>query len=305
MYLRLYKLKTELKTFTLSYTTYSQKEYQIPLSYQLFGKPLFSAPIILINHALTGNSDVAGEKGWWRNLVGDQKTIDTTKFSIICFNIPGNGYDGFLVDQYEDFTIRDIAQLFINGLKFLKIEKLHALIGGSIGGSIAWEMLAIKNNLAEKLIPIATDYKTSDWMFAQCEIQKFLLESNQQPLEKARMHAMLCYRTPQSLNERFNRDKDIENQELKSQQWLRYHGESLNDRFSLKAYKVVNHLLTTINVTPEELENISAEISIVSIDSDLFFPAFENKKTFDFLIHKNRNTNYFEIKSIHGHDAFL
>ena len=111
-------MKTELKTFILSYTTYSNKEYQIPLSYQLFGKRLFSAPIIMVNHALTGNSDVAGEKGWWKTLVGNQKTIDTSQFTIICFNIPGNGYDGVLLDRYENFSIRDIAQLFLNGLKY-------------------------------------------------------------------------------------------------------------------------------------------------------------------------------------------
>ncbi|PIR12555.1 MAG: homoserine acetyltransferase, partial [Flavobacteriales bacterium CG11_big_fil_rev_8_21_14_0_20_35_7] len=49
----------------------------IKLSYQSFGKPLFSAPLVLVNHALTGNSDVAGEHGWWNSIVGDSKLIDT------------------------------------------------------------------------------------------------------------------------------------------------------------------------------------------------------------------------------------
>ena len=300
------KLENKLQHLqTLHFTTQAGKVYDIPLSYQLFGKELYSAPIILINHALTGNSDVAGENGWWKTLVGDGKVIDTNRFTIICFNIPGNGFDGFFIDNYEDFTALDIAKIFTEGLKLLKIDKLFALVGGSVGGSIGWEMLALENNLAERFIPIATDFKTSDWLHSQCLVQKYLLESDEKPLEKARVHAMLCYRTPQSLNSRFKRERDSEKQILKSHDWLNFHGNRLNERFSLKAYKLVNHLLMNINGKENELENINAEIHLVSVDSDLFYPAFEIKNTYDFLQHKNKNVHYHEIKSIHGHDAFL
>ena len=47
------------------------------LSYQVFGQDLGTAPIILVNHALTGNSYVAGKDGWWRDIVGDEKAINT------------------------------------------------------------------------------------------------------------------------------------------------------------------------------------------------------------------------------------
>ena len=185
------------------------------------------------------------------------------------------------------------------------IQKLCALIGGSVGGSIGWEMLLLQNNLAERFIPIATDYKTSDWLHSQCLVQKFLLESEDKPLEKARIHAMLCYRTPESLNTRFNREIDSDKQILKSYDWLNFHGKRLNERFSLKAYKLVNHLLMNIGGKEDELEYINAEIHLVSVDTDLFFPAYEIKNTYQFLQDKNRNVHYHEIQSIHGHDAFL
>ena len=299
-------MKNELQHINLNnFTTQNGKVLDIPLSYQLFGKELYSAPIVLINHALTGNSDVAGENGWWKSLVGDGKIIDTNRFTIISFNIPGNGFDGFFIDNYEDFTAQDIASIFIEGLKKLKIEKLFALVGGSVGGSIGWEMLTLQNDLAEKFIPIATDFKTSDWLHSQCLVQKFHLESEEKPLEKARVHAMLCYRTPESLNSRFNREMDSEKQILKSHDWLNFHGNLLNERFSLKAYKLVNHLLMNISGKENELENINAEIHLVSVDSDLFYPAFEIKNTYQFLQNKNKNVQYHEINSIHGHDAFL
>ena len=129
-------MKTDLKHINFLYQTISGKEYHIPLSYQLFGKDLFSAPVILVNHALTGNSDVSGEKGWWKKLVGDKQVINTNKYTILCFNIPGNGYDDFLLDDYEDFTPSDIARIFFKGLDGLGIHDLYAriaVVGTRIG----------------------------------------------------------------------------------------------------------------------------------------------------------------------------
>lgn len=277
----------------------------IDLSYQLFGKDLHSAPIVLVNHALTGNSNVAGENGWWNSIIGENKIIDTNTFSVICFNIPGNGFDGNLIENYQDFKPKDIANIFLKGLSFLNISKLHTLIGGSLGGAIGWEMLAINTDLAENFIPVACDYKTSDWLHAQCLVQQFLLDHPIQPLQKARVHAMLCYRTPASLNERFKNEIHPEKKILNSHDWLNYHGEKLNERFSLDAYRLMNHLLMTINTDEKKLQNIKANIHLIGVDSDLFFPAFEMRKCQEFLKQKKSNIFYHEIKSIHGHDAFL
>lgn len=298
-------MKTELNYINLTYQTHSQKEYHIPLSYQLFGKDLFTAPVILINHALTGNSNVSGDKGWWKQLVGENQIVDTDQYTVLCFNIPGNGYDNFLIEDYEDFTPSDIASIFLKGLEALQIKTLYAIIGGSLGGGIAWEMLAQQPDLAEIFIPIACDYRTHDWLHAQCLVQKFLLNDKEEPLQKARIHAMLCYRTPQSLNDRFQNQYNQEKQRLESEDWLIYHGNALNERFSLKAYKLMNHLLMNINVAEEALENIQARMRMISIDSDLFFPASEIRMCFENLKEKNKNVSYHEIQSIHGHDAFL
>ena len=80
---------------------------EITLSCQIFGKKLGTAPVVLINHALTGNSNVADAKeGWWKELIGQNKVVDTNKYTVLCFNIPGNGYDSFLIENYKDFIAR-------------------------------------------------------------------------------------------------------------------------------------------------------------------------------------------------------
>jgi len=298
-------LKAELRHINFSYQSNSGREYNISLSYQLFGRELFSAPVILVNHALTGNSDVTGEKGWWKKLIGKNQVIDTEKYTILCFNIPGNGYDNFFIDDYEDFTPSDIANIFLQGLEFLNIKRLHAIIGGSLGGGIGWEMLTKNPQLAEIFIPVACDYKTHDWLHAQCLVQKFLLHQNEKPIQKARIHAMLCYRTPESLNNRFQNKFIQEKQRLESEDWLIYHGNALNERFSLKSYKLMNHLLMNINADEVQLEKIEAQIHFIAVDTDLFFPVTEIRMCFEKLKENKDNVFYHEIKSIHGHDAFL
>ncbi|WP_082671952.1 alpha/beta fold hydrolase [Chryseobacterium sp. JAH] len=298
-------MKTELQHINFLYQTDSQKEYNISLSYQLFGKDLFSAPIILVNHALTGNSNVSGDKGWWKQLIGEGQVIDTNKYTVLCFNIPGNGFDDFFIDQYSDFTPSDMANVFLKGLEALHIKKLYAIIGGSLGGGIGWEMLAKNPDFAEIFIPIACDSKTHDWLHAQCLVQQFLLNSDDEPLQKARIHAMLCYRTPQSLNDRFQNKFNQEKQQLESEDWLNYHGKSLAERFSLKSYQLMNHLLMNINANGKDLCKIKARMHMISVDTDLFFPASEIRMCFNRLKAEKEDVFYHEIKSIHGHDAFL
>ena len=282
----------------------------LQLSYQLFGLELGTAPVVLVNHALTANSNAVGENGWWKEVIGKNKTIDTTKFTIIAFNIPGNGYDGLLIDNYKDFVTKDIANMFLLALKKLRISKLHAIVGGSLGGGIAWEMAVINPDIAKHIIPIAADWKSTDWLIANCCIQEQFLLNSKNPVHDARMHAMMCYRTPASYKAKFNRSLHEDLKIFNIESWLFHHGKKLQDRFQLSAYKMMNHLLRTIEATNSEnyLDNLSkirAQIHIVAIDSDLFFLATENKETHKELSKTSVEVFYNEIKSIHGHDAFL
>ncbi|MFC4722376.1 bifunctional aspartate kinase/homoserine dehydrogenase I [Geojedonia litorea] len=294
-----------------NFTLESGVKLPLQLSYQTFGKPLHSAPIVLVNHALTGNSNVAGDNGWWTDLIGENKVIDTNSYTVLAFNIPGNGYDGFVIENYKDFVARDIARIFINGLEKLQISKLFALIGGSLGGGIAWEMAVLKPKLAEYLIPVATDWKSTDWLIANCQIQEQFLVNSNNPVHDARMHAMLCYRTPKSFKERFQRSKNDDLEIFNVESWLLHHGKKLQERFQLSAYKLMNQLLKTIDVTRGKGDNVNvldiikSNIAIVGVDSDLFFTAEENRETQKKLAVSHPNVTYSEINSDHGHDAFL
>lgn len=290
-----------------------QRSY-LPLFYQTFGQPVGIAPIVVVNHALTGNSNITGENGWWNDLIGTEKIIDTNYFTVIAFNIPGNGYDdnfGNLISNYKDFTIRDVARIFWEGLDFLKVEQIFAVIGGSLGGAVAWEMAVLKPNSVQNLIPIATDWKATDWVIANVLIQDQVLNNSDDPIADARLHAMLLYRTPQSINQRFQRSKVKESSAFQIENWLVNHGLKLKNRFRLSAYKLMNHLLKTNDITRDRNDflavanDIQGNIHVVAVDTDYFFIPDENRETVKTLKPTKENVFYHEIKSIHGHDAFL
>ena len=230
---------------------------------------------------------------------------------MLAFNIPGNGYDGFVIEDYKEFVAGDIAQIFLLGLEALGISELFAIIGGSLGGGLAWEMAALNPSITEHLIPVASDWKSTDWLIANCQIQEQILKNSSQPVHDARMHAMLCYRTPESFKERFQRSTNQELNVFNVESWLMHHGKKLQERFQLSAYRLMNQLLKTIDVTSDgggnfnRLQQSNLNIHIIGVNSDLFFTAEENKETYRRIAQRNANVTYGEVQSLHGHDAFL
>lgn len=294
------------------YELESGKIQDLNLFYETFGPEIATAPIVLVNHALTGNSTVSGKNGWWQNLIGPEKTIDTNNFTVIGFNVPGNGYDQNpenLLENYKDFTARDIAQIFWKGLDQLGIHHLFAIIGGSLGGGIAWEMAALRPTALDHLIPIAADWRATDWVIANVFVQDQILNNSDDPIHDARIHAMLLYRTPQSLGLRFNREKAEGRYAIEN--WLASHGHKLQDRFRLSSYRLMNHLLKTVNIAQNRSDfidvasRISARITVIAVDSDQFYLAEENRIAVWELRPFKENISYHEIRSVHGHDAFL
>ena len=304
-----------LKTISISnFKTTFGKTVSIKLSYQTFGKPLHTAPVVLVNHALTGNSNVSGDNGWWTNLIGEEKCIDTNLYTVLAFNIPGNGFYSStkdLIDNYKDFSARDIAKVFRLGLQELKIKSLFAVIGGSVGGGIAWELAVLCPNFIEHVIPIASDWKSTDWLIANCYLQDLILNNSSNPIADARVHAMLCYRTPISFKTKFDRTTNESLGVFNIESWLIHHGKKLQERFHLSTYKLMNQLLKTIDITrgrnsfEEAVSAITSHIHIIGVNTDLFFTVDENKETYEKLKKLCINVSYDEVQSIHGHDAFL
>lgn len=288
-----------------NYTTISGKTYQnLPISFEMLGCELFCAPTVIVFHALTGNADVASESaGWWKGIIGKNRVIDLDKYTVISFNLLGNGADNFYIENYRDFVARDMALLAKNVLTQLNISFVYAIVGGSLGGGIAWEMVTQFPTFASHLIAVASHCKSNQWLQAICHTQESILHNSKHPIEDARKVAMLFYRAAGSINQKFPNDR---NKSVVS--WLNYHGNQLKDRFSLKSYLLMNQLLSSIQIfrnNSNALHHLSTNVVQIGISTDLLFPKEDLMATDKELESIGKSHQYFEITSPHGHDAFL
>ena len=295
-----------------NFVTQSGRSFQaFNLYYQTFGRPLGEAPTVLILHSLTGDAQVCGVGGWWNDVVGPSRAIDIERYSILAFNIPGNGVEHDLLEDPTAFHLGDIANLMLWGLSELKIDHVYGIVGGSIGGGLVWELAAKSPTLAQHWIPIAADWKATDWLVAHTYLQKNILENSSDPLFVARINAMITYRHPKSFKSRFKRSFNAEKQKFNIESWLDHHGDKIKERFLLEAYKSMNHLLSTLDIGRDgkSFEDCVAQIEgafhLVAIDTDLFFFPEEDQDTTAELKRLGISAHYHEIQSDHGHDAFL
>ena len=287
----------------------SGENVSVRLSYQTFGLQLGKGPLVVVNHSLTGDSNISGDNGWWSELIGSKKMINTDKFCVMCINIPGNIQEKRGFNYGNKWILSDVAKLFVQLLKNLGVRKVHSLIGGSIGGGLVWEMGLLDENFFENLIPVAADYKASDWLISNTYFQNLILKNSKNPVFDARLHAMLSYRNPRSINRRF-KIKSNDLNERKVIDWLNHHGNKLKEKFSLKSYIHMNHLLSSIGYNYENkflklITKNKSKIHLVGVNSDLLFPNFEIENTYDLLSTIKKNIYYYQIQSDHGHDAFL
>lgn len=303
--------KVEIKDFTCASGLFLPS---LTLSYEVFGRPLGSgAPVVLVCHALTGNSNVCAEPdGWWRGLISPGNAVDTDKYSVLCFNIPGNGYDGFLWgERYREVSARDVARMFVVASQTLGVERFHTIIGGSLGGCLVWEAIAEYPDCTTQAVVVAGDWKSTDWVTALSAIQLKMLSRGDFGMHDARMLTMLFFRSPRSINAKFsrttNRSLGIPNVES----WLLHHGEKLQGRFSPDAYRFMLQLIASVDITAgrgsfeQAMEPFRGRIVQVGIDSDLYFPAYENRDTHQMLMRMHKDTHYLEVATPHGHDGFL
>ncbi len=217
-----------LEPFTLAYETYGQLNDQ-------------KSNAILVNHAFSGSHHAAGvyagEKraGWWNDLIGKGKGIDTDTFFVICINALGSCYGSTCplslrhLEQtpyrftFPVITIADMVRSQKILLASLGIDHLKAVVGGSMGGMQALTFAKLYPKCAEHIIALATTHATSDYVIAAHKIMseaimrdpcfkagnylpKEIMETPLSGLAIARMIGFLQYLSPQAMKKKFNRN---------------------------------------------------------------------------------------------------
>ena len=215
------------------------EEYEI--IYETYGElNADKSNVIVICHALSGSHHAAGrygdeaKPGWWDNFIGDGKTIDTTKYFVVCTNNIGSTFGStspmsIMPNSKEKYrlrfpvlTISDIVKAQKRLFTSLDIHNVRAVIGGSMGGMQAICYAIEYPDFAQTVIPLATTAYTRPWAIACNKIameairhdpgfkdgnyEKDDLIANGLPgLAIGRMAGLIAYVGPNSMDEKFAR----------------------------------------------------------------------------------------------------
>jgi homoserine O-acetyltransferase len=302
-----------LEEFSLAYTTYGNLNSD-------------GSNVIWVIHALTGDSNVAD---WWSGIVGEKAIYNFSNHFIICANLIASCYGSTNplsenpktgLSYFYDFpliTTRDLAASLEMLREHLKIDSIHTLIGGSLGGQVALEWAHLLGNKLQHVIAVAATAKTSPWVIGFNEAQRMAIASDStwgQPkddaglkgLEAARAMAMLSYRNPLDINAKQKETADKLDGFLASS-YLRYQGSKLTKRFNAFSYWTLTKAMDSHDIgrgrggVEMALKSIQAQVFAVGVNSDLLFLAEEAR----FLSQAVPSGSYGEIVSTAGHDAFL
>ena len=308
---------------------------------------------ILICHALTGDQYVSEtnpmtkKDGWWSRMVGVNKPIDTNKYYVICSNVIGGcaGTTGpkeinFQTNvpygrEFPAVTVRDMVKIQNYLIETLFIEKLFAVVGGSMGAMQALQWTIDYPQKIQNVIHIAGALKHSAQNIAFHEVgrQAIMNDPNwnkggynknnvipERGLAVARMIAHITYLSDDGMHRKFGRklqSRDIISfgfdADFQIESYLRYQGRSFVERFDANSYLYLTRAMdyfdlekkfsTAIEFSP--IPNQHIRYLIISFTSDWLFPTSENRKIVKTLNYFTRNVSFTEIETDKGHDSFL
>lgn len=304
-----------------------EKLSNITIAYHTFGK--FDPKknnVIWVCHALTANSDVFD---WWNGVFGENDLFNPNEHFVVCANVLGSCYgssgplsypvlDDPLLDLFPLLTTRDLAKAHEELRKYLDIEKIHLLIGASLGGQQALEWSIEQPTVFENLVLIATNARHSAFGIAFNESQRLAIYADQtfgnqnihggrSGLITARSIAMLSYRSYKGYEKTQTNPGNHTVSDFQVAFYQRYQGEKLARRFNAYSYVSLSKTMDSHNVGRKRpsieiaLQQIRAKTLIIGIESDLLFPVSEQH----FLNEWIPNSYYGQIESDFGHDGFL
>ena len=307
---------------------------------------------VLVCHALSGNHHVAGyyaddpkKVGWWDNLIGPGKPIDTDRFFVIGVNNIGgcHGSTGpgsidratgkpygatFPVVTVEDWVVSQ-ARL----MDRLGIDKLAAAIGGSLGGmqALQWTLSFPDRIRHAFVIAAAPRLSTQNIAFNDVARQAIVSDPdfhggnfyayNKVPargLKLARMLGHITYLSEDMLMEKFGRelkrDEYLFNYdvEFEIESYLRYQGDKFAQVFDANTYLLMTKALDYFDPAKETGGDLARALStaragffVASFKSDWRFPPLRSREIVKALLASRKPVTYAEIDAPHGHDAFL
>lgn len=308
---------------------------------------------ILVLHALSGDSHMAGyyalsdpKPGWWDSMIGPGKGINTDQYFVVCSNILGSCMGSIGPSSinpatgrpfglnFPVVTIGDMVKTQKALIDHLKIPKLLAVIGGSIGGMQVLEWTVRYPEMMAAAVPLATTAKHSALAIAFNEVarQAIMADPNwnhgdyydgDKPnlgLAVARMIGHITYLSDEAMRRKFGRQLQDKSDfsfnfdaDFQVESYLRYQGKKFVERFDANSFLYITKAADYFDIGRQHGEGslakafakAQARFMIVSFTSDWLYPTYQSKSLVKALKKNNLEVSFCEIEAEWGHDAFL
>ncbi|MCZ6111066.1 homoserine O-acetyltransferase MetX [Campylobacter ureolyticus] len=323
------------------------------LKYETYGKLNENKTnAVVVCHALTGSCHAAGrydgdaKPGWWDTLIGDNKTIDTTKYFVICVSILGSPFGStnpLSIDEstgteyrlkFPVLTISDVVNAQMRLFARLGIKKAHAVVGGSLGGMQALCFAIDHLNFSDRIVMLASTYATRAWAIAFNKIaihgilndiifdngnydKNLVAKHGLVGMEVGRMAGHISFLSPSSTDMKFGRNYVATDglYELKGRfevdRYMEYNASNFARKFDPLCYLYIVKMMNIFDSTrnyddlKDALSNVKAKLTLIAFKGDMLFMPDEMKEIYDALNDLGKESEFYNIESSYGHDAFL
>jgi homoserine O-acetyltransferase/O-succinyltransferase len=324
-----------------------------PLAFQTYGTLNAKRNnAILVCHALSGDQyaagthPVTGKPGWWERMIGPGKPIDTDRFFVICSNVIGSCMGSFGPKEINPetgkpyglslpfITLGDMVRAQALLIDHLGIDKLFAVVGGSMGGMQVLEWATRMPERVFAAAAIATSSRQSAQNIAFHEIGRQAIMADpdwcdgdyisqkkypSKGLAVARMAAHVTYLSEAMLQQKFGRslqDRDSFtygfDADFSIESYLRHQGMSFVERFDANAYLYLTRAASYFDLTqggkktlPQVFAGTKVRYCLVSFSSDWLYSTVESRNMARALNAVAADVSFTEIETDKGHDSFL
>lgn len=250
---------------------------------------------VLVLGGISAGREICGSDGWWKELAGQSRALDTDECLII-----GVDYPPLLADQPVELCTEDFARLVHQALRGVGIERVDALIGMSFGGMIGLAYARLYPEAVGRLALLCAAHRASPMASAWRLIQRQILElardagDPERGVAIARQLAITTYRAPEEFDSRFNEGSGDDLASYLGHQGAKYARTMPSARYQT--------LSSAINAHEERPEDITVPTFVVGADTDRLVPASLCRELAERLPHC---LGFEEIQSVYGHDSFL
>jgi homoserine O-acetyltransferase len=283
--------------------------------------------------------------GWWETMIGPGKGFDTDKFCVICSNViagckGSSGPSSINHATGKEYgltfpavSVGDMVRAQKMLVEHLGIKKLVSVAGGSMGGMQALEWAVAYPDMVSSCVCIAATQRHSPMQIAFNEVGRQAIvsdpnwnggdyyqgESPDAGLAVARMIGHITYLSDEAMQDKFGRrmraNKSTEDREMdfEVESYLRYQGEVFTRRFDANTYLYITKALDYFDLSAGRgvLVEVFRELPddmrflLIAFSSDWLYPPYQSKEIVRALKGNGLDCSYLEMRSSHGHDAFL